>query len=105
MNNAAVALALYNRYLKLPSVWELRDPMREFHNETNTLLCDGPLWVCSEDMRQHQGLDTSKHVTAVSESKIRCHFSPLEGVCRTSIIHYLDVSFLSSQFATPHVKL
>jgi len=60
MNNAAVALALYNRYLKLPSVWKLHDSMpSEFRNETNILLYDGPLRVCSEDMRQHQGLDTS----------------------------------------------
>jgi len=43
MNNAAVALALYNRYLKLPSVWKLHDSMPlEFHNESNILLYDGP---------------------------------------------------------------
>lgn len=57
--NTAVVLALYNKYLNLPSVWKIPDSIAsEFYNETNILWYDGPARVCS-GMRQHQGIDTS----------------------------------------------
>ncbi|ONK74471.1 uncharacterized protein A4U43_C03F6620 [Asparagus officinalis] len=58
--NAAVALALHSKYLKLPSLWKIHDSVSSgFQNETNVLRYDGPARVCSEDKRQHQELDTS----------------------------------------------
>lgn len=55
----AVLLALHNKHLKLPSIWELQNSMlSESYNGTNILPYDGPARVCSEDVTQLEGLHT-----------------------------------------------
>lgn len=44
----AVSLALFDKYLKLPSIWKRGDA------NAGILDYDGPHKVCSEDGRQHE---------------------------------------------------
>ena len=44
----AIALALYDKYLKLPSIW------KRANANANILNYDGPKKVCSDDGRQHE---------------------------------------------------
>lgn len=44
----AIALSLYDKYLKLPSIWKRGDANADILNY------DGPKKVCSEDGRQHE---------------------------------------------------
>lgn len=56
--NPAIALALYNRYLKLPSDWKLDATVPpKVDNGSNVLHYDGPIRICSEVSKQRVGSD------------------------------------------------